>query len=76
MYATKLATIGAILATAIGCSALAGTADAQISGSIGGDLADEHPVVQSSGGTHLFPHGDFATFSEWASTALDPVPGE
>jgi hypothetical protein len=34
----------AILATAAGFSALAGTAQAQISGSIGGDVVVKHPV--------------------------------
>ena len=40
MYAAKLGTMVAILATAAGFSALADTAHAQISGTIGGDLVD------------------------------------
>ena len=38
MYPSKLGTMVAILATAAGFSALAGTAEAQISGTIGGDI--------------------------------------
>ena len=44
MHASKLGTLAAILATAAGFSALAGTADAQISGSTGGDIVTKHPV--------------------------------
>jgi|tagenome__1003787_1003787.scaffolds.fasta_scaffold17079095_1 hypothetical protein len=43
MYTSKLGTMVAILATAAGFSALAGTAQAQISGSIGGDVFAKHP---------------------------------
>jgi hypothetical protein len=44
MYTSKLATMVAILATASGLSALAGTAQAQIPGSTGGDVVAQHPV--------------------------------
>ena len=44
MYAPKLGTMVAILAAAAGLSALAGTAEAQISGSTGGDVVATHPV--------------------------------
>ena len=40
MYAAKLGTMVAILATAAGFSAFAGSAQAQISGTIGGDVVD------------------------------------
>jgi len=43
MYRSKLATMVAVVATAAGFSALAATADAQISGSIGGDyVGNDH----------------------------------
>jgi hypothetical protein len=44
MHASKLGTLVAILATAAGFSALAGPAEAQISGSTGGDVVAQHPV--------------------------------
>jgi hypothetical protein len=44
MYTSKLGTMVAILATAAGFSAIAGTARAQISGTIGGDVVAKHPV--------------------------------
>jgi hypothetical protein len=44
MYTSKLATMVAILATGVGLASLAGTAQAQISGSIGGDVVTKHPV--------------------------------
>ena len=44
MYTSKLGTMLAILATVAGSAALAGTADAQISGTIGGDVVAKHPV--------------------------------
>ena len=44
MYTSKLGTMVAILAAAAGFSALAGTAEAQISGTIGGDVVAKHPV--------------------------------
>ena len=40
MYPSKLGTMVAILATAAGFSAFAGSAEAQISGTIGGDVVD------------------------------------
>jgi hypothetical protein len=43
MGLSKLGTMVAILATAAGFSALADTAHAQISGTIGGDLVDNDP---------------------------------
>ncbi len=44
MSPSKLGTIVAILATTAGFSALAGSAQAQISGTIGGDFVDAPPV--------------------------------
>jgi hypothetical protein len=44
MYTSKLATMVAILATAAGLAALAGTAEAQIPGTTGGDVVTKHPV--------------------------------
>jgi hypothetical protein len=44
MYTSKLATMAAILATTAGLSALAGTAEAQIPASTGGDVIAKHPV--------------------------------
>jgi hypothetical protein len=44
MHPSKLGTLVAILATAAGFSALAGTADAQIPGSTGGDVVTKHPA--------------------------------
>lgn len=44
MYASKVATTVAILATAVGLTAVAGTAEAQISGSTGGDVVAKQPV--------------------------------
>ena len=44
MHPSKLATLVAILATAAGFSALAATAQAQISGSTGGNVVAQHPV--------------------------------
>ena len=44
MSRSKLGTIVAIVATAAGFSALAGSAQAQISGSIGGDVVAKDPV--------------------------------
>ena len=44
MYLSKLGTMVAILATAAGFSALAGRAEAQISGTIGGDIVDNDPL--------------------------------
>lgn len=44
MYTSKLAKTVAILATAAGFAALAGTAEAQIPGSTGGDVVTQHPV--------------------------------
>jgi hypothetical protein len=44
MYTPKLATMVAILATTAGLAALAGTAEAQISGTHGGDGVAKHPV--------------------------------
>jgi hypothetical protein len=44
MYRSKLAATAAILATAAGFSALAATAQAQISGTIGGDVVAKHPA--------------------------------
>jgi hypothetical protein len=45
MYRSKLGTMVAILATAAGFSALAGPAEAQISGTIGGDIVDNGNVA-------------------------------
>lgn len=42
MHPSKLATIVTILATGAGLSALAGTAEAQISGTTGGDVVATH----------------------------------
>ena len=44
MRLSKLGTMVAILATAAGFSALAGRAEAQISGTIGGDIVDNDPL--------------------------------
>ena len=44
MYTSKLATMAAILATAAGFAALAGTAEAQIPGTTGGYVVNQHPV--------------------------------
>jgi hypothetical protein len=44
MYTSKLATMVAILATAAGFAALAGTAEAQIPGTTGADVVTTHPV--------------------------------
>ena len=44
MYTSKLATMVAILATAAGFAALAGTAEAQIPASTGGDVVTKHPA--------------------------------
>jgi len=49
MYRSKLATTVAILATAAGFWALAGTAQAQISGSIGGDYVDAPKITPIDG---------------------------
>jgi hypothetical protein len=44
MYRSKLVSMVAILAVAVGSAALAGPAPAQISGSIGGDVVARHPA--------------------------------
>jgi hypothetical protein len=44
MHASKLGTLVAILATAAGFSAFAGSAQAQISGTIGGDVVDNDAI--------------------------------
>jgi hypothetical protein len=44
MHTSKLGTMVAILATAAGFSALAGTAAAQIPASTGGDVVAKHPT--------------------------------
>jgi hypothetical protein len=44
MHRSKRATMVAMLATAAGFSALAGTAHAQISGTIGGDVVAKPPA--------------------------------
>jgi hypothetical protein len=44
MHPSKLGTLVAILATAAGFSALAPTAEAQISGSTGGNVVAKHPA--------------------------------
>jgi hypothetical protein len=44
MHPSKLGTLVAILATAAGLSALATTAEAQISGSTGGNVVAKHPA--------------------------------
>ncbi len=57
MYPSKLGTMVAILATVAGFSALAASADAQISGTIGGDFVDNDNGVAVGGpvfgATHL-----------------------
>lgn len=69
MHASKLATTAAVVAATIGLSA--GAANAQISGSTGGDYVNApQPVV-----THMYLHGDFASYAAWASTALEPASG-
>ena len=45
MYTFKAGTMLAILATAAAASALAGTAEAQIPGSTGGDIVAKPPVA-------------------------------
>jgi hypothetical protein len=44
MHTSKVATLVAILATAVGFAALAGTAEAQIPGETGGNVVAKHPV--------------------------------
>jgi hypothetical protein len=44
MHPSKLGTLVAVLATAAGFAALAGTAEAQIPASTGGDVVTRHPV--------------------------------
>jgi hypothetical protein len=44
MHRSRLATVVAILVTAAGSAALETGADAQISGSIGGDVVDHHAL--------------------------------
>jgi hypothetical protein len=44
MYTSRLATLVVILATVAAFSPVAGTADAQISGTTGGDVVAKHPV--------------------------------
>jgi hypothetical protein len=58
MYPSKLGTMVAILATAAGFSALAGSAEAQISGTIGGDVFDKDaPQVRGLGTAYEAPDG-------------------
>jgi hypothetical protein len=54
MHRSKLGTMVAIVAAVVGFSALAGSAQAQISGSIGGDIVD--PGSAHAGG-NVFQSG-------------------
>lgn len=70
MYRSKLGTLVAILATVAGFSAFAAGAEAQISGTIGGDIVDNDPAHGLGDPTITLTNGNAAF--QWLSGEANP----